>query len=144
LSTTRASRKLERLKAVLQLERDDRVAQLEARKTVSKFRDPLMHASYDLQSRLFNILRQDFLTRYYAQGSMREKEYAVENTVFLLAQFLGWTEAIREEIQFLPLDSDHQMTRLRQLQDGIYTQLQTDRMGQDSASLPGNREPSVS
>ena len=48
-------------------------------------------------------LHRDFLIRYYTNGTTREKEYAVENTVFLLAQFLGWTELIRQEIQFLDL-----------------------------------------
>ena len=63
-----------------------------------------MHAAYDLQSRIFNILERGFLDRYYFRGSEREKEYAMENTVFLVAQFLGWTEAIREEIQKLTPD----------------------------------------
>ena len=125
----RGQQKLARLNAELQEDREDRQAKLESRKVVSKYRDPLMHAAYDLQSRIFNILRRDFLTRYYAIGSPREKDYAVENTVFLVAQFLGWTEAVRQEIQFLDLDENDQTRRLRQLQDAIFTQLQTDTLG---------------
>ena len=122
-------KELARLNAELQAERDKRLAQLEAEKIICKFRDPLMHAAYDLQSRIFNILKQGFLPRYYTNGSTREQEYAVENTVFLLAQFLGWTELIRQEIQFLDLSSDDQTRELRQLQDSLYTQLQSDRLG---------------
>jgi hypothetical protein len=122
-------KKLTRLNAALQAERDKRLAQLEAEKIISKFRDPLMHAAYDLQSRIFNILKKDFLPTYYTNGSKREQEYAVENTVFLLAQFLGWTELIRQEIQFLDLSNDDQTRELRQLQDSLYTQLQADHFG---------------
>jgi hypothetical protein len=125
----KSQQKLARLNAGLESERDARKARQEAQEIIAKFRGPLMHAAYDLQSRIFNILRKDFLPRYYTNGSVREKEYAVENTVFLLAQFLGWTEAIREEIQFLDLDVDDQTRGLRELQDGIYTQLQTDSLG---------------
>jgi hypothetical protein len=80
------------------MQRDERVAQQDREEVVSRFKDPLAHAAYDLQSRTFNILKQAFLNRYYANGAAREKEYAVENTVFLLAQFLGWTEIIRQEV----------------------------------------------
>jgi hypothetical protein len=52
----------------------------------------------------------------------------MENTVFLVAQFLGWTEAIREEIQFVNLDGNEQTRKLRDLQDEIYSQMQTDRI----------------
>ncbi len=71
----------------------------------------MMHAVYDLQSRIFNILKRDFLTAYYTNGTDREKFYAQQNTVFLVAQFLGWTELIRQEIQFLDLGfNDHTPT----------------------------------
>jgi len=124
-----AERELATLNPKLQAERDKRLAQLDAEKIIPKFRDPLMHAAYDLQSRIFNIMKQAFLRVYYANGSPRDKEYAVENTVFLVAQFLGWTEAIRQEIQFLDLAGDDQTRSFRKLQDNIYTQLQTDALG---------------
>jgi hypothetical protein len=128
-TTSRQSQQeVARLNAKLQLERDEAAARREAETTLSRFRDPLMHASYDLQSRIFNILERGFLDRYYYRGSDREKAYALENTVFLVAQFLGWTEAIREEIQFVNLDDSEHTRRLRYLQDAIYTQMQTDRI----------------
>src|SRR5688572_15452980 len=64
---------LTRLNAELQDERDKRLAQVEAEKVIARFRDPLMLAAYDLQSRIFNILRQSFLKRYYTSGSALEK-----------------------------------------------------------------------
>ncbi len=47
----------------------------------------------------------------------------------LVAQFLGWTEAIREEIQFLDHRENDLTKRFRELQDSIYTTLQTDKLG---------------
>jgi hypothetical protein len=139
IANYRSQQKLARLNADLESESDERKARREAQKVVSKFRDPLMHAAYDLQSRIFNILKLGFLSRYYTRGSAREKEYAVENTLFLLAQFLGWTEATREEIQFLDLDADDQTRELRRLQDGIYTQLQTDSLGEEFRLFAGEQ-----
>ncbi len=118
-------REQDQFKAATDKERDERLAQREAEKIVSKFRDPLLHAAYDLQSRIFNILQKAFLKTYYANGSDRDKEYAIENTVFLVAQFLGWTELIRQEIQFLDLGSDDDTRKLRSLQDNMYTGART-------------------
>jgi hypothetical protein len=125
----RGQQRLERLKADLLIARDERQAELETQKIMSRFRDPLMHAAYDLQSRIFNILRQQFLPRYLVRGAAREQEYAVENTVFLFAQFLGWTEAIREELQFLDLGAEEDTKKLRALQNMIYHHFQTDDLG---------------
>jgi hypothetical protein len=123
-----ADRELARLNSTLQSERDSAIAQREGAKVIAKFRDPLMHAAYDLQSRIFNILRKEFLQEYYSNGSPREQDYAVENTIFLLAQFLGWSEIIRREIQFLALGDDGQTKELRAIQDRIHRQLRTDRL----------------
>jgi hypothetical protein len=125
----RGQQKLERLKSELQEAREHREEQRQFQQLISKFRDPLMHAAYDLQSRIYNIVQQNFLTRYLVNGSPREQEYAIENTAFLFAQFLGWTEAIRQEVQFLDLGADAETKRLRRLQDHIYSQLQTDQLG---------------
>ncbi len=123
-----ADQTLASFNARLQIQRDLLKEQNDGAKIMAKFKDPLIHAAYDLQSRIFNILQLHFLQRYYTNGSAREQEYAIENTVFLLAQFLAWTEIIREEIQFLALEDD-QTRKLRHLQDGIYTQFATDGSG---------------
>ena len=39
--------------------------QIKAEEILARFRDPLMYAAYDLQSRLFNILKLDFVSTYY-------------------------------------------------------------------------------
>jgi hypothetical protein len=130
---------LARLTASLEKERDIETARREAAQVLAKFRDPLMHAAYDMQSRIYNIVKQQFLERFYTGGSSREQEYAVENTVFLFGQFLGWTEIIRQEIQFLSLDNDDKTTKLRGLQDGIYTKLQNDTFGKGFRLFAGEQ-----
>ncbi len=113
--TSRTSRKLRSLEA-----------EREAERITSTFRDPLLHAAYDLQSRLFNTARSSFLRMYYASGDKRMKEYALENTVFLFAQFFGWTELIRRDVRFLALKNVDETRKLREHQDTLYSLFQTD------------------
>jgi len=135
----RSRKELASLNDSLQTERDERLARQEAEKIVSKFRDPLLNAAYDLQSRIYNILVLRFLPYKYTKGSALDKEYAVENTVFLVAQFLGWTELTRQEIQFIDLGNDDETRELRNLQDRIYGQFQTDGLGKGFQLFAGNQ-----
>ena len=67
---------------------------------LSKFRNPIMLAARELESRLNNILYKNFGV-FYAHGTPEDKVYAVENTVFLFAQFFAWQELLHQEVQFL-------------------------------------------
>jgi hypothetical protein len=69
---------------------------------MSKYRDPLLRSAIDLQSRLYNIHQQFFLGYFYNQ-SHSAKEYAITNTLYVIAEYLGWVEILRREIQFLDL-----------------------------------------
>jgi len=124
---SRDRRDLETLKDDLQSRREQKQAAASAEQVLARYRDPLLHAAYDLQSRCWNIVQQGFLERYLQLGTQQEQHYAVENTVFLLAQYLGWTELIRQEVQFLDLGNKDRTRALRTLQDGIYSILQSDR-----------------
>jgi hypothetical protein len=68
-----------------------------------RFREPLLQAAFNLQSRLYNIVRLDFLHNFMAaeDATPDEREYAVQNTVYLIGQYLGWLEVIRRESQFI-------------------------------------------
>jgi|SRR6185312_6103601 len=90
------------------------------------YREPLARSAADLQSRLFNILAQDFVGKFMIRGTPREQTYALSNTVFLFAQFFAWTEATRLEIQFISLDADTKTQALSALQSRIYSLLQSD------------------
>ena len=69
----------------------------------ARYRDPLLGASFDLQSRLYNLVAQDLLVHYGAGKDESSRTYAVDNTLYVLAEYLGWVEIIRREIQFLDL-----------------------------------------
>lgn len=73
----------------------------EAERVLAKYREPLILGAYDLQSRLYNILRKDFLVKYYARDVDGSREYAREHTLYLIGQYFSWTEIMRREIQFL-------------------------------------------
>jgi hypothetical protein len=71
----------------------------------ARYRDPLLGTVFGLQSRLYNVVAQNFLVRYM-QGDQSSREYAVDNTLHLLAEYLAWVEIIRREIQFLDLGGE--------------------------------------
>ena len=83
-----------------QREVESREAQTAA--LMTKYRDPLLRSAIDLQSRLYNIHQQGFLKRFYHR-SPATQHYAVLNTLYVVAEYLGWVEILRREIQFLDL-----------------------------------------
>jgi hypothetical protein len=111
----------------LQKAREDRQAETE--KAVRKFREPLGRAAYDLQSRIYSIIKSDFLNAYLKTGGRRTKSYAIKNTLFVIAQYFAWTEIVRREIQFIDLGTDDQTRKLTELQDSIYSIWQTNVYG---------------
>jgi hypothetical protein len=119
LKTARLSADLERAAKI-----EER--RLESEKAVSKYREPLARAAYDLQSRLYNILEGKLIERYLVNGDKREQSYIVNNTVFVIAQYCAWTEIVRREIQYIDLGNDQETQRLARLQDTMYSLWQTD------------------
>lgn len=86
----------------------------EQRDYMGRYGASLAWAAYDLQSRVYNILRghaidqapgpgYGFLTACLTHGTAREAEYVRRNTVFVLAEYLGWVEILRGDVQFLDL-----------------------------------------
>jgi hypothetical protein len=98
-------------------------------RVMSKFREPLIQASYDLQSRIYNIASQGLLEVYLLRGTDRERSYVLSNTLFLIGQCFAWNELIRREIQFLDLGDQEQTRQLSKLQDTISHLWLTDRWG---------------
>ncbi|HME33165.1 MAG TPA: hypothetical protein VKG65_10465 [Terriglobales bacterium] len=97
----------------------------ETEKTARRFREPLGRAAYDLQSRIFNIVKVGFLDLYLQKGDKRTRSYATKNTLFVIAQYFAWAELVRREIQFIDLGADEQTRKLTELQDNIYAIWQT-------------------
>lgn len=94
-------------------------------RVVSRYREPLMLAAFDLQSRLYNIARKNFLG-YLRAGREEDKRYARENTLYLFGQFFGWVEALRVDVQFLDLGDVARARQLNDLQDQVRGSLASD------------------
>lgn len=87
---------------------------------MSKYRDALLWAAFDLQSRLYNILhgyevtrrpgQKGFLQAFLVEGTERQADYVKRSTAFLFAEYLGWVEIFRRDLQFLDL-GDSQTNR---------------------------------
>ena len=118
---------LEEIKAELQRNAKGEDRTIEYEMIMKRYQGPLLHAVFDLQSRLYNIIVQGFVDVYYVHGNDSEKEYVVNNTVFVIAQYFAWTEIIRSEIQFMDFGDLNKTKGLSELRDNIYGLWQTDR-----------------
>jgi hypothetical protein len=94
-----------------QLDREQR-----AEEVLSRYREPLAAAAFDLQSRLYNILKLEFFDKF---GDNERAEEALRTTLFRLAQYFGWTEILRRDIQFLSFPTDDETRRVAELQESI-------------------------
>lgn len=81
---------------------------------ISKYREPLLRAAQDLQSRLFSIVERGFLQIYFRK-SEKDRTYALSNTLFVVAEYLSWTEIVRREARFLDLGTVEATRRLDEL-----------------------------
>jgi hypothetical protein len=120
LRQSRLDERLARLNHELELEQNRRAAlfdrELRAEEVLTRYREPLAAAAFDLQSRFYNILRLDFLGKF---GAGERAEDALRTTLFRLAQYFGWTELLRRDIQFLSFPEDDDTRRVAQLQSEI-------------------------
>jgi len=84
-----------------QIHVQEAAARHEAEDVLARYQAPLATAAYELQGRLYNIVALGFLRKYFVDGDEAQRTYAVENTLYVVAQYLGWSEILRREIQFL-------------------------------------------
>jgi hypothetical protein len=95
---------------------EERTREEVAEQLLRQYRDPLVRAAFDLQSRLYNIIANDFLTKYFLKGTPDEQEYARESTLYVVSEYFGWVELMRREVQFLDL---RDMTKNRELAERL-------------------------
>lgn len=111
-------------------------AQLKSREHMDymgRYRDSLLWAAFDLQSRIYNILfgyeldrhpgRKGFLTGFLLEGTERQANYARRSTVFVFAEYLGWVEIFRRDLQFLDLGDSRMNQKIMFLLTTISTTL---------------------
>jgi hypothetical protein len=90
-------------------------ASRDAKKVLDNYRDPLIAASFELQARLYNILRLRFVEKYITAEGISKRDSALESTLYVFAQFFGWREIIRREVQYLRFSRNRQTREVGQL-----------------------------
>lgn len=120
LRQARADERLARLNSDLEAEVHARAVKLDqdvrAQETLARYREPLASAAFDLQSRLYNLLRLEFVAKW---GEGARAEDAMTTTLFRLAQYFGWTEILRRDVQFLSFPQDEATRTVAELQSQI-------------------------
>jgi hypothetical protein len=100
---TQSNSKLQaRLNEELERRQEQASSQSRLEQLLSRYRDPLLAAAVELQSRIYNLVLGDFLD-LLRKGDQDEQNYAVGSTLFVIAQYLGWVEALRRGVQYLDL-----------------------------------------
>lgn len=73
--------------------------ELNAEDLLTRYREPLAAAAFDLQSRCWNIVKNNFFGKFGREHDRFPD--AQMTTLFRFAQYFGWAEILRREIQFL-------------------------------------------
>jgi hypothetical protein len=95
----------------------------DAKRLVAKYRDPLLLASLDLQSRIWNLVQQNLLA-YHEDNDKRDLIYVY--TAFLVGQFLSWTYILRREAQFLRFSTQKNNRKLARILEALTFTFGTD------------------
>lgn len=90
----------------------------------NKYRDPLVLAAYDLQSRLWGFAQGNLL-RYADDEDVKDNVYVYTN--FLIGQYLSWTYILRRQAQFLRFVTSETDKPFKQLLDNITMEFSQDR-----------------
>lgn len=111
----------------------------EALRIISRFREPLAHSAFELQSRIFNILLQGLVVAHYTNGTEEEKKYVIRNTAYLIAQFFAWVEIIRRESLFYDLGDINETKNLGKIIDNITNIWLVGELGKSLKIFRGNQ-----
>jgi hypothetical protein len=113
------------LVAVRQSRMDERLARLNrqldaevrAEEVLTRYRQPLAAAAFDLQARLHNVLRLGFVETFGGDHPLGRE--AARTTLFRFAQYFGWSEIVRRDVQFLSFADDDESREVARLQARI-------------------------
>ena len=106
LMTTWSAQHTRRYESLLEAQQKALSKAEQAEAVLSRYREPLLAAAYNLQSRLYNIVDQSYLDYYLRCGDPDQERYARDYTVYVLAEYLCWAEIIRRDMRFLDLGSE--------------------------------------
>jgi hypothetical protein len=121
----------------------------QARIVLDRYRGPLLDAAWDLGDRLDNITDRRFLETY---GAGDRRPMAIQTTLSIVAQYFGWAEIVRREVQLLRFESTSDTQRaayylslvMRRFATDWYDSAEAQRQathwipGFDAARLPHN------
>jgi hypothetical protein len=86
-----------------------------ARQVLQTYQEPLLVACYELQARLHNILKVQFVEKYITDDKAGKRTAAIDSTLYVFAQYFGWREIIRQEITYLHFSNDSQTQKTNRL-----------------------------
>jgi hypothetical protein len=125
--SSREAYKLEQFKAELARDFETFKRQYEAQRQEEKYKEPLLRAAYELQSRLYNILKQNLIGVYLTNGDQRTAAYVVDHTAFVIGQYFCWVGITRKNLQFIDRERDNETSRLTGALDEIRSLWLTDK-----------------
>ena len=117
--SSRSAARTARLQHGLEMQRYDRGREDGVEEIAGRYREPLLHAAFDLQSRLYNIVALGFFDRHHESGDPEEWQYARDSTLFRLGQYFAWAEILRRNIQYLDLGSAERTRELTKRLDTV-------------------------
>jgi hypothetical protein len=82
-----------------------------------------------LQARLNNILQLRFVEKYINDDTAGKRTSAIESTLYVFAQFFGWREIIRREVQYLRFSRDIETREVGRLLRNIGETFLSDKYG---------------
>ncbi|MGH9207485.1 MAG: hypothetical protein ACRD1G_13190 [Acidimicrobiales bacterium] len=106
LMTTWSAQRTRRYESLLEAQQKALSKAEQAEAVLGRYREPLLAAAHNLQSRLYNIVDQSYLAVYLRCGDPDQERYARDYTVYVLAEYLCWAEIIRRDMRFLDLGSE--------------------------------------
>jgi hypothetical protein len=100
----------------------------ESKALVHKYRDPLLLAAMDLQSRIYGLV-QGGLLQFHDDEERRDLVFVY--TAFLVGQYFSWTWILRRQAQFLRFSTEKQNRELSRMLESITDEFSTnDRSGE--------------
>jgi hypothetical protein len=110
-----AGTRVTQLEHRLALQREEVTRKRQLHDIMGRYRQPVLRAAVDLQSRFYNIVQNRFLHRYFVASESDPVGYATASTLYVIAEYLGWVEILRREVQYLDLgdlEANRRMTDL--------------------------------
>jgi hypothetical protein len=118
-------------RAARQTKTEERRSQAKA--VLDRYRGPLLTAAWELGDRIDNIRHRAF-SSFAAEGSGRESATKL-TTLFRFAQYFGWREVLRREVQLLRYEAEESTRRVANLISDTNWAFATDKLDRKRAMI---------